>query len=279
MKQHIIPDRSYQWFFRNDKGKVHYYDKISEKCREEYPKHIAIEEDFYSKTLPDGSKDPKPLENPLFSRLEGEAKAIIVEKGLCEWKPDRKIALNLQEKKILAEFICSFVVRSRGFRELFWEKWENIFANAGHSPSENDFIEWVTGEFQDGVPRYKKFAEEVLVKMNWQFTFASKDRAFITSDNPFFLNDKTNLGYKAHTNFSRGGIGNEDLAKGLPLTPKCCLLIFEKGSEIESHKLQNVNWVRRVNREIAARADKEVLANNEKLLRRVIKQVGYKVIN
>lgn len=107
---------------------------------------------------------------------------------------------------------------------------------------------------------------EAIYNMRWVFRFAPKEKAFITSDNPFvvkpFFETDDPLGcglYTPHT------------VTFIALTPRVCLTLTRGGTEIYGGKIPG-DMVNEINETLALFSTRFVISHNERLLRRTIER-------
>ncbi|MBI1929169.1 DUF4238 domain-containing protein [Candidatus Poribacteria bacterium] len=112
--------------------------------------------------------------------------------------------------------------------------------------------------------RIKKLVP-LFLQMDWQFSYAPEESSFITSDNPFTVEP---MG---------AGIGTKGSIKGVPLSQKSCLLIFDEGNRIDYHQLPK-DKVRQINQAVAVNSDRFIIGRDEALLKRLCRRIESAVL-
>lgn len=268
------------------------YDRNKNKYREQTPINTAIQKKYYSFIGRD-DKEHFEIENEVLSNIESDTKPIID-------KINNKEIISLNEKIILAIFISFLRLRTPGFEkeinEIF-EKFIKIFAKLSFPTEENTkktikrfahnnkqkdispkkFMNFVNKENYK-VKVYRNFslkmmynlAQELpidLVQMDWQFCYSPKKSSFVTSDNPFVLIPSSNYKKEGVCGL---GIRAPGVKKIIPLTQKVCLVIYNKGNNIEKKDISS-REVEEINKYITKGCDRFLISRDQVLLEKLVK--------
>jgi len=106
-----------------------------------------------------------------------------------------------------------------------------------------------------------------LIQMDWQFCYSPKESSFVTSDNPFVLIPSNN--YKKE-GICGLGIRVPGIKKIVPLTQKVCLVIYDKGDNIEKKDISS-REVEEINNYITKNCDRFLISRDKVLLEKLVK--------
>lgn len=275
-----------------EKGFLWVYDRNKNEYREQAPINTAIQKKYYSFIGRD-DKEHFEIENEVLSNIESDTKPIID-------KINNKEIISLYEKIILAIFISFLHLRTPGFEkeinEIF-EKFIKIFAkycfpteeytkkiikkavsnNKQKDVSPKKLMDFVNKEnYKVKVHRdfslkmMYNLAQELpidLIQMDWQFCYSPKKSSFVTSDNPFVLIPSCNYKKEGVCGL---GIRVPGVKKIIPLTQKVCLVIYDKGDNIENKDIPS-REVEEINSYITKNCDRFLISRDKVLLEKLIK--------
>jgi len=284
-RHHYLP----QFYLKNfcKDGFLWVYDRDNDEYRQQTPINTAVKKKYYTAIGLDG-KSHNEIEFVL-ANIEGETKHIIE-------KIIEKKSIDLEEKCILAIFIAFLHVRVPEFEmeineltEKFFKRY-NKLAIPNEKQAEKIIKQFAETKDQENLSPKKmldfvrnenyriKFSREhslslmyalarefplIFIQMDWQIWYSSKNSSFITSDNPFVVTRPQN--YKGPF-----GIGTKGTKKLIPLGPKVCLVMCDKGESIINRQLSSKN-VRDVNGLIAIECDRFLISKDKSLLERLVK--------
>jgi len=294
-RHHYLP-QFYLKGFTNAQGLLHVFDRLNEEFRVEPPINTALVKNWY--TVKSKGKKTDRIESLLAIDIEGKAAPII------ERITKRDIKLKDDEREILAVFAALMRTRIPAFdREAngvinTFSRWYAKFSLPTVSAVEEDLrrFEKETGESMGDVAASEVFSMiqedtyeiqvgrrgkirlmlEVglgllpkLLGLDWNFLFAPPGAAFITTDNPFTVvpppgHDLDRQDY---------GVLTPEAITVLPLSTDACLSFCRgrgavSGGEVDACFLNDLNYF------VAANCDRFVLAGDEALLRRVVRDAG-----
>ncbi|MEX0616648.1 MAG: DUF4238 domain-containing protein [Candidatus Woykebacteria bacterium] len=105
----------------------------------------------------------------------------------------------------------------------------------------------------------------LICQMNWKVLYASKSRAFTTSDNPFILSGSPWAP-------GRGvGLITPRSRKFFPLTKGACLFMGDQPTATLEFASATSDGVRQINRLTALNSDRYIISHNQDLLKRIVK--------
>jgi len=275
-----------------EKGFLWVYDRNKNEYREQTPINTAIQKKYYSFIGCDG-KEHFEIENKVLSDIETETKPIID-------KINNKEIISLYEKMILAIFITFLHLRVPSFEKEMndlLEKFIKIYAKFTVPTEENTkkiikrfasnnkqkdispkkLMDFVNKEnYKVKVHRdfslkmMYNLAQELpidLIQMDWQFCYSPKKSSFVTSDNPFILIPSSNYKKEGVCGL---GIRVPGVKKIIPLTQKVCLVIYDKGNNIEKKDIPS-REVEEINSYITKNCDRFLISRDKVLLEKLIK--------
>jgi hypothetical protein len=285
---HYLPQFYLRGFSRENRLWV--YDRYKNEYRNQTPKNIAVERDYYTVTDEKGEK--KTDIEKFFSVIEGKASPVIQNVNARNY-------ISTMERDILSIFVSFLKVRVPDFEKSNDEynekiiKWMNkfMFCDEYHTKVMLDNYERDTGEKLDIEPdELMRFIHEdeyrikvnknftlglmldlgietahYLRQMDWLFIYAPKEASFVTTDNPFSL-----IPPLEYNKFWGVGLLTKGTVKYVPLTQRVAVLIKDKGDKIEGGN-PNRDFVKRLNYRVAADSDRLVIARDEPLLRKIVK--------
>jgi hypothetical protein len=281
---HILP-QGYMRRFSPDGQRVYVFDRITGKFRFSVTKRIAAEIDFYTMKTKAGSS-----ERWIESRLAEIDAAVGIFKKL-----ELGETITREERWRVAFFVGFADSRGPGFRSTTppLSTRDNPDDDEAFMPRFADALAATTGVYVeaavlnrlvlDDVAHLAKGFEENSVMLahglelarhlfwtEWLVGLAPDDSAFITSDRP--------LGLLVRGGGS-GGFGHDafdaNLIRVLPLSPRSALFIGHPAEEPTVNRLTlNDVVVRSTNVAVARRADRNVIAASEPLLRSSVSAAG-----
>jgi len=285
---HYLPQFYLRGFSRDDRLWV--YDRYKNEYRNQTPKNIAVERDYYT-IIDDNGKKKADIEK-FFSVIEGKASPVIQ-------KVDARNNISTEERDILSIFMSFLKVRVPDFEKANDEynekiiKWMNkfMFCDEKHTKVMLDNYEKDTGEKLDIEPdELMRFIHEdeyrikvnknftlglmlelgmetahYLRQMDWIFIYPPKEASFVTTDNPFTL-----IPPPEYNKFWGVGILSKGAVKYCPLSQHVAVLIKDKGEKIEGGNARR-DIVKKLNYRIASNSDRLVIARDEPLLRKIVK--------
>lgn len=271
---HILP-QGYMRRFSPDGKRVHVFDQLTGKFRFSGTKRIAAEIEFYTMTTKDGTR-----ERWVESRLRDIDAAV----GIFG-KLERGEAITREERWRVAFFIGFADSRGPGFRsttpplsardnseddEAFLPRFANALAATTGVYVEpwvlermmlEDVAHLATGFDENSVMIAHGFELAMhLFWTEWLVGLAPEGSTFITSDRPLGLL------------FRGGGFGDDafdaNLIRVFPLSPRSALCIGRpRENPSLDHTTLNPGFVRLTNFAVARRADRNIIASSESLLR------------
>lgn len=290
-RHHYLP-QFYLKEFADPSDKVWLYDRETGKLWHTHVKDVCVETHYYSITKPDGSKDPS-LEK-IFSGMESKAKNVID-------KLNKNEPITEEEKAELAMFIAFQFVRVPGFEHEINDNAEKIMKKMAEvafcseerakimlskhkETNAKEHVEVTPKELVEFVKKdgynivfNREFSLAMSVKlsrefydlfmqMNWVFLMAPKDKAFVTSDNPFMLLPPKN--YKP--GIYGVGLITEGAKKIIPLSSRVCLYMGDHGNNVLGYKVQ-LQDLKSINLNGAVNSTRYVIARDKALLEKIIK--------
>jgi len=284
-RHHYLP----QFYLKNfcNNGFLWVYDRNNNEYRQQSSINTAVKKKYYTINGPDGT--PHNEIEAVLANIEGETKHIIE-------KINEKKSIDLEEKCILAIFIAFLYVRVPEFEmeineltEKFLKRY-NKLAIPNEKQAEIIIKQFAETKDQENLSPKKmldfvrnenyriKFSREhslslmyalarefplIFIQMDWQFWYSSKNSSFITSDNPFVVSRPQNYN-------GPYGIGTKGAKKLIPLNPKVCLVMCDKGESLINRQLSSKN-VRDINGLIALECDRFLISKDKSLLERLVK--------
>jgi len=289
-RNHYIPQR-YQLGFADDAGRIWLFDRKTLQYRNGSPINIGVQRDFY--TTVDGNGVPNDSVEKLLASLEGAVSPVI------DRLDHHGTEMNEEDRSHLALFVAFMRTRNPAFEQMS-SNFANVmfqwFAKARNPTPEVVAEEYgrATGKtidmekareifdaiHSDGytvkTPRQNNIKMKLdiavqlgqaLVTMDWTIHWASPDCTFVTSDNPFIVVPSSNTDPKIE--------GTGPLSAGatnlIPLSNRSLLCARRDGSGSMKFAEANRDFVRHVNRLIAAASDRFLLARDEALLRKLVR--------
>lgn len=291
VRQHTVP-KVYLQRFSNPQGMLHIYDAEKKQYRQQRPKEVTIEKNFYTVTSPDGSKD-YVIEEILSEFIETKF-GVVMDRFLETGK------LEKEDKEYLALFVAFQHLRTPKYRE----KHSAFLQNAHNKVSKlllkthkahfgkTDFTQQISEEALDEIidlyendrvrlehppETHLKFMMEfanqeayILCQQNWYFLRPSKGSKFLTSDHPFYMTRPRDL-----PEWQGVGLITHGSAKIIPLSPDVCLAIKNDGNKEISITLTR-EQVREINLMTASSSKRFIIAPDKSLLERVVKSVEHR---
>ena len=284
-RHHYLPQFYLKNFCKN--GFLWVYDRENNKYRQQTPINTAVKKKYYTTTGSDGKSHNKI--EAVLANIEDRTKHIIE-------KIDRKKSIDLEDKCILSIFIAFLYGRVPEFEMEINEltekflKWYNKLAIPNEKQAEiiikqfaetkdqenlspKKLLDFVRNEdYRIKVPREHSLrsmyflANEfplIFIQMDWQFWYSSKNSSFITSDKPFVVSRPQNYN-------GPYGIGTKGAKKLIPLNPKVCLVMCDKGESLINRQLSSKN-VSDVNGFITLECDRFLISKEKSLLERLVK--------
>lgn len=278
---HHLVQRWYMKRFANSRDRIHVFDRVTKRFREDTPRNVAAERDFNTVTVADGTKETWPEEK--LGDFDGEAAASTA-------KLLRGDALERFDRWSIAWFAALADTRGRGFREAFLREplpeidlsargfLDERFVRA-HAAVKGVWLDpWVLerlvleeasriqrGGFEIGAMVEGAFERAThFFWMQWVLATAPAGTMFITSDRPI-----------AFVHRDGGAPGGDPLEpstlKIVPLTPSTALVIGNIADELDlQHTVVQEGFVRLTNAALALRCDRYLIAACEAALRATV---------
>lgn len=112
----------------------------------------------------------------------------------------------------------------------------------------------------------KSIYQEIF-NMAWVFRYASKNKAFITSDNPFFIKS-----FSPTNNPLGFGLRSPNTVAFIALTPKVSLTLLRTNTIGTGVSILSDGLVNDFNNYVALFSNRFIVSHNEKLLKHIIKR-------
>jgi hypothetical protein len=220
-KQHYVPQFLLRNFASTGKEQLYVYDKKEGRCFRAKVQKIAAENGLYDLQSPDG----KTSVEPMLSKLEGDASAVI-QKLI---KSQNVKSLSSDEKVVISLFtgiqmlrVTAMVDTIFDLTETIRKKWGTL---SGMPENEIEARKQARQSLVNNLSLAKNFAPQFLNK-TWLLLKAHEKSEFYISDNPVVMHNirRTPL----HGNLGLAVTGIEIY---LPLSPKLTLAFFCKSKE------------------------------------------------
>ncbi len=286
-RHHYVP-RFYLKHFTDADGFIWAYDRKTKEYRRQSIKNTAVQQNYYKVRTKNG--DDAGIER-LFSLIEGNAAKAIK-------KIKNKKTLDINERQYLAAFVSFQITRVPDYRKEINETMEKLikminkdrFSSVREAkevieqhgeklqkkPTPEEIYEFVQkGEYGVKIPR--EFAAKSMLRMGnefvplflsmkWEFWYAHKQSAFITTDNPFTIIPSSN-----HDKFRGVGLATPGANKIMPLGKDVCLFIRELGEDMFGKTVEKKS-VRGVNIWSAITSDRFIYSHDKNLLRFIVER-------
>lgn len=280
--------------FCNENGLFWVFDRKKNEYREQSPDDTTVVKKFYTFTTATG-EECYELETIMGEVIESRLPSIISKLEISE-------PINGEEKEILATFaalqqqkttanrsdyidmkkdsylsIAKMIYENEKFAESSIERFnasrEENEAKITISPKKlKEFVDSL-GRDNIEIPKENHiktmlemaaFISGIFLQLDWVFLKATSNSSFVISDNPFSLVGKNHNGF--------GGIGliTPKAEKTLPLSPKICLMMLDKGDRVWGHNI-NRKSVRGINCRTASNCDRYLISQDKAWLERLVK--------
>lgn len=291
-RQHYVT-RSYQEFFSRNSEHLWVFDREKLTYRCDAASNIAVENHFYTFIDEDGNR--RFDVEKMFSQIEGLTKPVIKKISLRETLTD-------QEKDILSAFAAASYLRTPDHLESINNVFGETIKKIGKMiyKSEDDVEKLLMSdktELSENLTAKKLFdfvhseKYEVKVHKNWSLSMMLKllpeisklifnmswivahtkneNKAFVTSDVPVSIIS----GPSKSRSFEGVGFATPGAIKAFPLTSSTCLLILDRGHEVNHIDLDS-DTVRKINLSIVANCKRYVIGRDEKLIRSLVTELA-----
>jgi len=279
--------------FCNENGLFWVFDRKNNEYREQNPDDTTVVKNFYTFKTVIGEKSYE-LESIFCKVIEERLPLIISKLEMSE-------PINDEEKEILATFaalqkqkttasrsdyiemmkdanlsIAKMIFENKKFAKNSIEKF-NALRKASETKitiSPEELKEFVDALGRDNIEIPKEnhikmmlemvpFISMVFLQLDWVFLKAPYNSSFVISDNPFSLVGKSHNGF--------GGIGliTPGAEKTLPLSPKICLMMLDKGNNVWGHEIDR-KTVRSINCRTALNCDRYLISKDKEWLERLV---------
>lgn len=250
------------------------FEKESREGRRKAPKNLFAEGDFYTETLPDGTRDVS-LEKFL-SRLETRFASI--RQGVLAPRKE----LEPANRVLLAFFCAAMNTRTRGMREHIREQWSGLLEMMEESqsaaledpvrfaalstpsrPEDTTFtiddVRYVANQPAQVALRFHLRVEApVLAKMNCAVLCTDDDIGFITSDDPVVWFDPALVDEPAA--LRSPGLGSRTIEVTLPLRPQQLLFLSWWGPN--GYVEATAGLVEKANRMVRSNAERQFVSRS-----------------
>ena len=289
-RNHYIPQR-YQLGFANDTGKVWLFDRKTLQYRDGAPVNIGVQRDFY--TTIDGDGVENDSVEKLLAMLEGAVWPVI------DRLDHRAHEIALDDRVHLALFVAFMRTRTPAFDQM-----SNNMANVmfqwlakarnpspevvaeGYARASGKTIEvdeareifnaihneayFVKAPRQNNIKMMLDIAValgDAILSMDWTIYWTTPDSTFVTSDNPFIVVPPLDRDPAIE--------GTGPLSPGatnlIPLSSRSLLCARKDGPGPLKFVRANRDFVRYVNRLVAAESDRFLIARDQALLKKLVK--------
>lgn len=296
-RHHYIPE-SYLCRFtagRTDQSPFSVFDIRMRQFRIQTPRNTGVQGYYNAVEQADGTRN-LDIEKSL-SRIEGEAHRTIA-------KVERREELDEKERGVLALFVATLKLRGPEFQDEVGQMMGATLRQAARLTLETDErAEESLAQFErdTGAPlgiSAKELRAFILsddysinihrneglrvmaalagdtakrfARMDWTFFHSPSDRAFITTDSPFYVMEPS--GWDTVPRWYGFGYGTLGTQKFIPLTDRVCLAMYDPGVALQ-HRVLSEAGVRAINIRLAANAYRFVIARDEDLLRSLVRAV------
>jgi hypothetical protein len=287
-RHHYLPQFYLESFCRN--GGFWVFDRQVNEYRQQTPKNTALQKNYYSFEVEDGSTDTR-IET-LLAVVEGHGKQAISK------LIDRK-SLSKEEKEELSLFVALMMNRVPDFENSVNKLQEHVirkmadmmFSDEKRAQAVMDQYSKDTGKESKGTAKdlvdfYKSGEFEIVVhrnqslflmltlsndlanlfrQMNWIVLHAPDKTSFVTTDNPVILLPPK--GYKP--NFYGFGLITKGARKIFPLSANTCLFMLDHGDRL-IHRDFDRDTVRAVNLNLTTQSDRFLIGRDEALVRNLV---------
>jgi len=289
-RNHYLPQQ-YQLGFANQ-DTVWVYDRENDSYRNGHPKNVGIQNDFY--TVAEENGQPSDKVEKIFTMLEGKVWPVIdrLDARKEQWETEDRLNVSL----FVAFFktrVPAFDKEQNNFTEDFFRWWSKatnpspqaVVESLQKATEKNVSLEEATelfrtirdDEYEIENPRQNNIKmmlslaleiAEALVGMQWTVFWSPQDSTFITSDNPFVLIPPPEFDHS----LSGVGILTAGATSLIPLS-KQTLLCLRNGDDSVIYREARRDFVRNVNRCVAANSDRFIIARDEALLRSLVGKI------
>lgn len=293
-KQHTVPN-CYLKRFINSEDDLWVYDREKNEYRKESPGYTTAENHFYCFDDEDGNKSYL-VEELLAKEVELKLPSVIE-------KIDNSEPITMEERGRLATFASFQYFRTRAFKNDYigfkkqliehmirmalkdektakiamkkaiidFEK--NLGKKLNISPDE--LLAFANNSKIDvEIPKeaylhmmidFSEKMRQYFMQMDWLILKAPLESSFVTSDDPFLISPG-----KEHPPFLGVSLLTKDAEKIIPLSPKSCLIMLNKGNRAASLKIDK-KAVRDINCRIASNCNRYLIGRDKQLLESLVK--------
>ncbi len=303
-RQHLLPKFYLRGFCNHESHKKDTHRQIGDSCwvwvhdREQGVilrrgiKKLSTQTHYYSTETPTGEPDTSPEE--VLAGIEGRVAPVI-----ARLRPG--IMLSAQERTHLAVFAASMKFRASGYRPFFeayvernksrimkrafpgveslTEGLRNASLPEAEDPEliERTFHDIHTGkrelkldknQYIKNLFEHTRKVARKLLEIDWTFAWAPKNYSFATSDDPVLVlgpDLKASDGF-----FGEYGFASPNTMIVLPLTQEVCFLVGLGGLSIQHIRLRR-EWARYLNREQTRNYERLLIARDEALVKRLVR--------